>query len=92
MRLKIMLTGLICMSLIIPAAFFISCSDIPPEGTGAAAGPAVSSVTLLTSSPQLDSIGTESVSLTALIRDVNNNLMRDFSVTFSANSGSIQVV
>ncbi len=70
----------------------ISCSDIPPEGTGAAAGPAVSSVTLLTSSSQLDSIGTESVALTALIRDVNNNLMRDVSVTFRANSGSIQVV
>ena len=96
MRSKIMLTGLICMSLIIPAVFFISCSDIPPEDTGAAAtvaaDPTVSSLILLSSSPQLDSIGTESVTLTALIRDENNNLMEDVSVTFSANSGAIQVV
>ena len=108
MRSKIMLTGLICLSLIIPAAFFISCSDVPPESTGdgsgggavaagtgdngAAASSTVASLILLSSSPQLDSDGMESVTLTTLIRDANNNLMSDVSVTFSADSGAIQVV
>ena len=51
---------------------------------------------LLVSSPQLDSDinldSPETVTLTALVRDVNNNFVADVQVTFAASSGGIQVI
>jgi hypothetical protein len=46
---------------------------------------------LLVSSPQLDSDGSETVTLTALVRDVNNNFVANVPVTFAASSGGIEV-
>jgi hypothetical protein len=46
---------------------------------------------LLVSSPQLDSDGSESVTLTALVRNANNNLVPGATVSFSADSGGIQI-
>ena len=50
-------------------------------------------VQLLVSSPQLDSDGVETVILTALVRDSNNNLLPDVPVTFRTvdSSAAIQV-
>src|SRR5262245_3250129 len=55
----------------------------PQEGTPA---PELESLTLLTSSPQLPSDGALPVNLTAQAKDVNNNLVPDLTVTFSADS------
>lgn len=53
---------------------------------------AADSLDLLVSSPQMDSDGSETVTLTALVRDTNNNFLAGIPVTFSANSGGIEVV
>jgi hypothetical protein len=63
----------------------------PPPGTGA---PVPSRIDLLVSSPQLDSDGIKSVTLTALVRDTANNVLSGIPVSFSAPppaSASIQV-
>jgi protocatechuate 3,4-dioxygenase beta subunit len=52
---------------------------------------AATSLDLLVSSPQLDSDDSQTVTLTALVRDQNNNFVPDVSVTFAANSGGVQV-
>jgi hypothetical protein len=49
------------------------------------------SLTLLTSSPQLPSDGALPVNLTAQVKDSNNNLVPDLTVSFSADSGSLSV-
>jgi hypothetical protein len=49
------------------------------------------SLTLLTSSPQLPSDGALPVNLTAQVKDANNNLVPDLTVSFSADSGSLSV-
>lgn len=50
-----------------------------------------SSLTLLASSPQLGSSGSTSLTITAIVKDGNNNLMADIPVAFSANSGALAV-
>jgi hypothetical protein len=59
-----------------------------PGGGGAAP---VGSLTMLTSSPTLPSDGSSTVTITALVRDSNNNVMENVGVVFSANSGSLVV-
>jgi len=49
----------------------------------------VGTLTLLTSSPQIPSDGTAAATITALVRDGNNNVMADVGVTFQANSGAL---
>jgi hypothetical protein len=49
------------------------------------------SLELLVSSPQLDSNGAETVTLTALVRNANNNFVADVDVHFAADSGGIEV-
>ena len=49
----------------------------------------VGTLTLLTSSPQIPSDGTAAATITALVRDVNNNVMGNVAVTFQANSGAL---
>jgi hypothetical protein len=58
----------------------------PPGGPGTSP---VSSLTLLTSSPQIPSDGTAAATITALVRDTNNNVVPDVAVTFTATSGSL---
>ena len=62
-----------------------------PVGGGPTTGPTVASLTLLTSSPQMPSDGTADATITALVRDSNNNVMPDIAVVFSADSGSLVV-
>ena len=66
---------------------------VVPPGTG---GPnpgqtAVGSLRLLTSSPQIPSDGNLPATISALVRDANNNVMADVSVILSADSGSLVV-
>jgi hypothetical protein len=58
-------------------------------GAGPGAGPAVGTLTLLTSSPQIPSDGTAAATITALVRDANNNVMPNVAVTFQSNSGAL---
>jgi Bacterial Ig-like domain (group 1) len=51
----------------------------------------IASLTLLTSSPQIPSDGTAAATITALVRDNNNNVMADIPVTFTSSSGSLSV-
>jgi hypothetical protein len=62
---------------------------VPPPGGGS--GAEVASLTLLTSSPTIRSNGSNTVTITALVRDSNNNVIEDIGVVFSADSGSLVV-
>ncbi|MFO1433751.1 MAG: Ig-like domain-containing protein [Candidatus Competibacteraceae bacterium] len=89
----------------LPFTFFIKMQDIAypslkpviqefsitiqGEGGGAAK---VKDVQLLASSIQLASAGDNPVTLTAVVRDINNNTLKDATVTFKAdNNGTVQV-
>ncbi len=50
-----------------------------------------STIDLLVSSAQMNSDGVNSITLTALVRDANNNFVSGQEVTFAADSGGIQV-
>ncbi len=50
-----------------------------------------STIDLLVSSAQMNSDGVNGVTLTALVRDANNNFVLGQEVTFAADSGGIQV-
>lgn len=51
----------------------------------------IGSLTLLTSSPQIPSDGAADATISALVRDSNNNVMENVSVVFTADSGSMVV-
>jgi hypothetical protein len=51
----------------------------------------VATLTLLASSTQLGSSGDSAVTITAITKDSNNNLLADVPVSFSASSGSLAV-
>ena len=60
-------------------------------GKGPGIGPPVGSLTMLTSSPQIPSDGTAAATISALVRDQNNNVMPDVTVVFTSNSGALAV-
>lgn len=68
----------------------------PPPGNGGGNGEpppvALADVSLIASSNLLESAGTGSVTLTAIVRDVNNNVVEGVTVVFSADSGLLQVL
>ncbi|MDX2370779.1 MAG: Ig-like domain-containing protein [Colwellia sp.] len=53
-------------------------------------GPVAESITLLASSQQLASSGVQTVTLTAIAKDGNNNLLPGVKVVFTADSGGLQ--
>ncbi|MDQ2693860.1 MAG: Ig-like domain-containing protein, partial [Pseudomonadota bacterium] len=64
-----------------------------PDEEPPAAEDMVASVQLLASSPQLQSGGADSVTLTAVVKDDNNVLLEGVEVGFAAdNGGNVQVV
>lgn len=78
----------------VAAAFLAACTNGDNTIVGQPATPGgpvanVASLTLLTSSPQIPSDGTLDATITALVRDANNNVMPDVGVVFSAGSGSL---
>jgi len=60
-------------------------------GSGPGTPIPVGSLQLLTSSPQIPSDGTAAATITALVRDQNNNVMENVPVTFTSNSGALSV-
>jgi hypothetical protein len=84
--------------LTIVAAFVAACSGgsddslvggqtpTTPGGT-----PTVATLTLITSSPQLPSDGSSTATITALVRDTNNNVLANVPVIFQATSGGLVV-
>jgi hypothetical protein len=66
----------------------------PITGGGSTTGgtsPSVNTLTLTTSVPQISSDGSQSATLTALVRDVNNNVVTSTPVSFQSSSGALQV-
>lgn len=53
--------------------------------------PQASTVTLITSSPQIPSDGSADATITALVRDASNNVIEGAALTFSSDSGSLIV-
>ncbi|HVY64958.1 MAG TPA: Ig-like domain-containing protein [Gammaproteobacteria bacterium] len=62
---------------------------VGPPGGGSSA--TVATLSLLTSSPQIPSDGATPVTITALVRDSNNNVTADVPVTFQSSSGALSV-
>lgn len=62
-------------------------------GDGAGIGPAkVEEVSLFASTQQLASSGAQEIELTSIVKDANNNLVEGATVSFSADSGQVQVI
>ena len=60
-------------------------------GGGGGGGPSVTAVTVTTSTPSILSDGSNSATITALVRDATNNLVAGVPVTFTATSGGLAV-
>lgn len=60
-------------------------------GTTTGTQSAAASLTLLAGSPQVGSSDSSSVSITAIVKDGNNNLVSDIPVVFTASSGALAV-
>jgi hypothetical protein len=67
-------------------------SLVEPTPPGGTLPVPVASITLVASSNLLPSDGNTPVTLTALIRDQNNNIVDDAPVTFSADSGLLRIL
>jgi hypothetical protein len=61
-------------------------------GTGTDTETSAESITMLASSPQLGSSGSDSVTVTAIVKDGLNNLLAAVPVVFTADSGSLSVI
>lgn len=64
----------------------------PPVDPGAPPPVVVSSLEALTSNPQIPSDGGVPVTITALLKDENNNFIEGELVTFSSDSGGLRVL
>lgn len=60
-------------------------------GGGTPTGSTVKTMTLTTDVPQIPSDGSKAATITALLRDANNNVVSSVPVSFQASSGSVQV-
>jgi len=54
-------------------------------------GAEIATLTLLTSDPAIVSDGSQTATITALVRDANNNVMDGVSIAFASDSGSLNV-
>jgi hypothetical protein len=61
------------------------------SGGGTGSGPTVAAVTVTTSTPSILSDGSNSATITALVRDASNNLVAGVPVIFTATSGGVAV-
>lgn len=61
-------------------------------GTPGGGGPTVAAISVTSSTPTILSDGSNTATITALVRDSSNNLIPDVPVTFTATSGGIAVV
>ncbi|MCF6456203.1 Ig-like domain-containing protein [Pseudoalteromonas sp. MMG024] len=60
-------------------------------GGGETDGPSVATIGLFTTTQQLSSSGIQGITLTALVKDANNNLVNGADVLFSSDSGELRV-
>ena len=69
-------------------------NTVTDPGGGAPPGPTVATIELITSSPQIQSdvTGQTNVSITAIAKDLNNNVVAGVNIIFSADSGSLTVL
>lgn len=81
---------------LLAALFLVGCGSdsslVEPTPPGGSLPVPVSSITLIASSNLLPSDGSTPVTLTALVRDQNNNIVDDVPVTFSADSGLLRIL
>ncbi|WP_455218481.1 Ig-like domain-containing protein, partial [Kaarinaea lacus] len=66
-------------------------STTPTQTTNPDTGATVASIQLLTSTPSLGSSPTDSVDISAIVKDTNNNLMSGIDVIFSSDGGDLTV-
>ena len=59
---------------------------------GDSGAPTAAAISLFASSQQIASSGSDTVNLTTIAKDENNNLVEGVTITFSASSGQIEVV
>lgn len=80
-------------SALLALAALVGCGgDDSFGGGGGAGGPAtVGSLTLITSSPTVPSDGNTPATISAFVRDANNNFLKSVPVVFSASSGGLLV-
>ncbi len=87
--------GRLLMTALFAAALLSGCGGSSLTSTGSTTttptGPTVAGVSLITSSPQIASDNTGPATITALVRDPNNNALSKATVTFSASSGILSV-
>ncbi|WDE03514.1 Ig-like domain-containing protein [Thalassomonas viridans] len=63
------------------------------QGDGNTGGlPDLADISLFASSQQIASSGAQSITLTAIAKDTNNNLLDNVNVTFTADSGQVEVL
>ncbi len=90
---------LICLLLLLKGAALAGCggSDDTLSNPNAGLPPGqpppadVATLTLLTSTGAIASDGSETATITALVRDTNNNVVEGVAVVFSSDSGSLAV-
>lgn len=68
-----------------------SSSSSSSSSSSGGGSPTVSSLSLLTSKPSLGSSSTDSVTLSAIVKDGNNRLMEGVDVVFSSDGGALDV-
>ncbi|WP_455207290.1 Ig-like domain-containing protein [Kaarinaea lacus] len=66
-------------------------SSTTTQVTNPTTGASVATIQLLTSTPSLGSSPTDSVDISAIVKDTNNNLMSGVDVIFSSNGGDLTV-
>jgi hypothetical protein len=69
------------------------CDTSFANSCGSTGGPTVTvgSLTMLTSLPQINSDSSNSATISALVKDANNNVMANVAVVFQADSGSLAI-
>lgn len=82
--IALMLTGASCDS-----DSLVGTPPVPPDDETPVV---LNSLELLASSPQLQSDGSNTITLTAVAKDANNQVLADITVIFSATAGSLAVL
>ncbi len=93
---------LLSLGIILASALLVACggsgdtivgSPTDPGGGGGGGPTGAATIELITTSPQLqsDQTGTNKVTITAIVKDTNNNVISNAAVAFSASSGLLQV-
>jgi hypothetical protein len=83
--------GVAATSITVTATVTSTVTGTVSVGVGSGTGGGNDTISVITSLPQIPSDGSKSATITAVVRDTNNNLVPGVTVTFSATSGGLQV-